>query len=100
MRTPVIRSMAVALVFFYLSWPSFGQTADRPGPSAQQPPAKHQGFFDYALGKAKDIALAPQSIDVLTISPDRRRLLYSAREEASGYDLLMLEFHAAGDIRH
>jgi hypothetical protein len=51
MRTPVIRSMAVALVFFYLSWPSFGQTADRPGPSAQQPPAKHQGFFDYALGK-------------------------------------------------
>jgi Tol biopolymer transport system component len=57
-------------------------------------------FFDYALGKAKDIALAPQSIDVLTISPDRRRLLYSAREEASGYDLLMLEFHAAGDIRH
>ena len=52
MRTPVIlRSMAVALVFFYLSWPSFGQTPDRPGPSAPQPPAKHQGFFDYALGK-------------------------------------------------
>ena len=52
MRTPVIlRSMTVALVFFYLSWPSFGQAPDRPGPSAPQPPAKHQGFFDYALGK-------------------------------------------------
>jgi hypothetical protein len=51
MRTLVIlRSMAVALVFFSLSWPSFGLTPDRPGPSAPQPPAKHQGFFDYALG--------------------------------------------------
>ena len=52
MRTPVIlRSMAVALVFFSLSLPSIGQTPNRPGPSVSQPPAKHQGFFDYALGK-------------------------------------------------
>ena len=52
MRTPVIlRAMAVALVFFSLSLPSIGQTPNRPGPSAPQPPAKHQGFFDYALGK-------------------------------------------------
>ena len=52
MRTPfILRAMAVALVFFSLSLPSIGQTPNRPGPSAPRPPAKHQGFFDYALGK-------------------------------------------------
>jgi hypothetical protein len=43
--------MAVALVFFYLLGPSFGQTPNLPWSSTPQPPAKHQGFFDYALGK-------------------------------------------------
>jgi len=52
MQTPVfLRAMAVALVFFYLSGPTFGQTPIRPDSSATQPQAKRQGFFDYALGK-------------------------------------------------
>ena len=52
MRTPVIlRAVTVALAFFYLSGPAIDQTPNRTGPSATQPPAKHQGFFDYALGK-------------------------------------------------
>jgi hypothetical protein len=39
------------LAFFYLSGPAIGQTPNLPDPSATQPLAKRQGFFDYALGK-------------------------------------------------
>jgi hypothetical protein len=46
-------------------------------------------FFEYASGKATDIAPAPQNLNMgLAVSPDQRWLLYSAGEESSGYDLL------------
>jgi len=59
-------------------------------------------FFDYAQGRAKDIAPAPHNITLgLAVSPDQRRLLFSAAgEEGSGYDLLMLEFQGTDEARH
>jgi hypothetical protein len=52
-------------------------------------------YFDYARHKATDIAPAPATLGVgLSVSPDQRHLLYSAIEETSGYDLLMLEFQS------
>jgi eukaryotic-like serine/threonine-protein kinase len=50
-------------------------------------------YFDYRLRLANDIAPAPPVMDYgLTISPDERQLLYSAMNDSSGDDLLMLEF--------
>jgi Tol biopolymer transport system component len=52
-------------------------------------------YFDYARRKAMDIAAAPATLGVgLSVSPDQRHLMYSAIEEASGYDLLLLEFQS------
>jgi Tol biopolymer transport system component/DNA-binding winged helix-turn-helix (wHTH) protein len=52
-------------------------------------------YFDYAQRRAIDIAPAPATLGVgLSVSPDQRHLLYSAIEETSGYDLLMLEFQS------
>lgn len=71
MRSPVIlRAVTVALVLFNLSGPTFGQTPNRPGPSATQPPAKRQGFFDYALGK-----INPQSNDYGAALESRRNAI-------------------------
>jgi hypothetical protein len=57
-------------------------------------------YFDYGRRKATDIAPAPATLGVgLSVSPDQRQLLYSGVEEASGYDLLMLEFQRTAEGR-
>jgi serine/threonine protein kinase len=48
-------------------------------------------FFDYATHRSKDIA--PSGLGQgLTLSPDQHELLYSAINDSSGDDLLLLEF--------
>jgi hypothetical protein len=50
-------------------------------------------YFDYATRRGSDIAPAPSLIESgLTVSPDERQLMYSAADNLSGDDLLMLEF--------
>ena len=50
-------------------------------------------FFDYATQRSKDIAPAPSGLGGgLTLSPDQHELLYSAMNDSSGDDLLLLEF--------
>jgi serine/threonine protein kinase/Tol biopolymer transport system component len=56
-----------------------------------KPPARR--FFDYATHRSKDIAPAPFRLGTgLTLSPDQHELLYSAMNDSSGADLLLLEF--------
>jgi eukaryotic-like serine/threonine-protein kinase len=50
-------------------------------------------FFDYATHRSKDIAPAPSGLaGGITLSPDQHELLYSAINDSSGDDLLLLEF--------
>jgi eukaryotic-like serine/threonine-protein kinase len=50
-------------------------------------------FFDYATHRSKDIAPAPFGVGSgLTLPPDQHELLYSALNDSSGADLLLLEF--------
>lgn len=50
-------------------------------------------YFDYRVRRANDIAPAPPVLEFgLTVSPDERELLYSATNNASGDDLVLLEF--------
>jgi serine/threonine protein kinase len=50
-------------------------------------------FFDYATHRSKDIAPSPSGLGGgLTLSPDQHELLYSAINDSSGDDLLLLEF--------
>ncbi len=50
-------------------------------------------YFDYRLRLANDIVPAPPVLEYgLTVSPDERELLYSATNDASGDDLVLLEF--------
>ena len=50
-------------------------------------------FFDYRVRRANDIVPAPPVLEYgLTVSPDQRELLYSATNDASGDDLVLLEF--------
>jgi hypothetical protein len=56
-----------------------------------KPPAFR--FFDYATHRSKDIAPAPFGLGSgLTLSLDEHELLYSAINDSSGDDLLLLEF--------
>jgi hypothetical protein len=48
-------------------------------------------FFDYATHRSKDIAPSGLARG-LTLSPDQHELLYSAINDSSGDDLLLLEF--------
>jgi eukaryotic-like serine/threonine-protein kinase len=50
-------------------------------------------FFDYATHRSKDMAPSPSGLgEGLTLSPDQHELLYSAINDSSGDDLLLLEF--------
>ncbi len=50
-------------------------------------------FFDYATHRSKDIAPAAFGLaGGITLSPDQHELLYSAINDSSGDDLLLLEF--------
>ena len=51
-------------------------------------------YFDYATRRTIDMAPAPAVMQTgLTVSPDQRQLMYSAVNDSSGDDLLLLEFH-------
>ena len=53
-------------------------------------------FFDFASGRARDIALAPQGVTTgLSVSPDRRSLYYCAVQDNTGTDVWLLEFDRA-----
>lgn len=70
----------VADGFFYL-----GHTPD------DQPRAFR--FFDYALGRVRDMAVAPVTTGLgLTVSSDGRELLYAAIEGPPEADIMLLEF--------
>jgi Tol biopolymer transport system component/DNA-binding winged helix-turn-helix (wHTH) protein len=69
--------------FFYLSY----------GPPDGQPRAIR--FFDYATRLPRDVMLIPRNIgNTLTLSRDATELLYSAQDNESGADLVLLEFAA------
>ena len=52
MRSPlIIRTVVFAISLWCVYGLSFAQTAGRAASETAQPAAKHQGFFDYALGK-------------------------------------------------
>jgi hypothetical protein len=62
----VIRSVVLVIALCGVNGHSFGQNANQPGPRKAQLAPKHQGFFDYALGKInphnKDYGASIESI--------------------------------------
>lgn len=50
-RPPIVRNLIVGLFLCGLSLPFHGEIPPSSPPVITHPPSKHQGFFDYALGK-------------------------------------------------